>query len=286
MKRRILSIICLLIFVIGLCSCTDIAPSSSFSILFLDVGQGDSALVECDGHFMLVDGGDVKAGDKVYRALEERGIQKLDILAISHLHEDHYGGLIKALTYASSIGITICNSSESNAAKFAELKHQLSIDEASITIPHEGDKYKLGSADVEVIDATSAEDNDSLVILVTYGDTRFLFTGDIQYQGQHRLVEKFANGGDDIFKINVIKMPHHGSWGPGRQNDNDLNRLMRTFKPDYAVISVGAGNIYNHPHDDTLKLLDQAGVKIYRTDQRGDITVKSNGKELSFETTK
>lgn len=286
MKRRLLSIICLLILVFGLCGCTDTASSSSFSIVFLDVGQGDSALVECDGHYMLIDGGDVQAGDKIYRALEERGIQKLDILAISHLHEDHYGGLIKALTYASSIGKTICNSSESSSDKFAELEHQLSINEASITIPHEGDKYKLGSADVEVVDVASAEANDSLVLLVTYGDTRFLFTGDIQYSGQKRLVEKYAKGGDEVFKIDVIKIPHHGSWGPGGSNDNDLNRLMRTFSPDYAVISVGAGNRYGHPHRETLELLDQAEVKVYRTDQNGDITVKSNGKELSFETSK
>ena len=286
MKNRFIAIICILALILWMCGCTKNSQSSHFCIVFLDVGQGDSALVECDGHYMLVDGGDVQAGDKVYRALVEREIQALDILAISHLHEDHYGGLSRALMYISSIGVTISNSSQANSDQFAKLEHQLSTIGSNITIPDVGKKYKLGSADVEVVDATANEANDSLVLLVTYGKTRFLFTGDIQYSGQKRIVEKYAHGFDKEFKVDVIKMPHHGSWGPGGSNDNDLNRLMRTFNPDYAVISVGTGNQYGHPHKETLELLDQAEVKVYRTDQNGDITVQSNGKELLFETSK
>ena len=266
---------------LGLSACTETNQSSSFSIMFIDVGQGDSALVECDGHYMLIDGGDIQAGEKVYNVLEEKGIQKLDILVISHLHEDHYGGLIKALKYASSIGITISNSKDSKSDKFADLEQQLNTNKSNITIPHTGDKYKLGSANVEVVDVASNEENDSLVLLITYGKTRFLFTGDIQYSGQKRLVEKYTDGGDAVFKVDVIKMPHHGSC-----KDSNLYRVIRTFDPDYAVISAGQGNQYGHPHKETLELLDQAEVKVYRTDQNGDITVRSDGKSLLFETSK
>ena len=99
MRKRIIAFILLLAMGFCLCSCSKENKDSTFSIRFLDVGQGDSALVECDGHYMLIDGGETTAGDKVYNVLEEKGIQKLDILAVSHLHTDHYGGLIKALTY-------------------------------------------------------------------------------------------------------------------------------------------------------------------------------------------
>ena len=136
-----------------------------------------------------------------------------------------------------------------------------------------------------MVDVASDEKNDSLVLLVTYGDTRFLFTGDIQYSGQKRLVEKYANDEDTAFKVDVIKMPHHGSWRDSDgSNNNDLYRLIRTFSPSYAVISVGNENKYGHPHKETLELLEQAEAKVYRTDQNGDITVKSDGKTVMVET--
>lgn len=282
MKKRILAFILLLTMLLCLCSCSKTNDDSTFSIQFIDVGQGDSALVECDGHYMLIDGGDTNAGQKVYDVLEEKGIQKLDILAVSHLHADHYGGLTKALTYASSIGVTISNSTYSDKETFRKFEHELGINGSNITIPAPGDKYELGSATVEVVDVSAEEDNDSLVLLITYGDTRFLFTGDIEDNAQTRISEKYQNGKDEPYKIDLIKMPHHGSY------TGTLYRFVRTFMPDYAVISVGAGNTYGHPHRETMDLLDSKTwkPKVYRTDIDGDVVVKSNGKELSIETSK
>lgn len=110
-----------------LCFCSKKGDDSTFIIHFIDVGQGDSALVECDGHYMLIDGGDKIAGDKVYNVLEEKGIQRLDILAVSHLHADHIGGLIKSLTYASSIGLTISNLEYSDTETFRKFEHELGV---------------------------------------------------------------------------------------------------------------------------------------------------------------
>lgn len=285
--RKKLSVLIALILMVICCACTDsstsISRDSSFSITFIDVGQGDSALVECDGRYMLIDGGEVQAGNKVYQVLEERGVDKLDILAMSHLHSDHIGGLIKALTYAQSIGITISNANESKSDIFKKVEYQLGIDETEITVPHVGDKYQLGSAWVEVIDVASSDANDSLVLLITYGDTRFLFTGDIEYQGQKRICDKYMNEPNQEFKVDLIKMPHHGSYENG-----DITRLLSTFMPDYAIISCGEGNSYGHPHRETLEALDNKAfkAKVYRTDKDGDITVKSDGKKLSVQTSK
>ncbi len=278
MKKRIYTLFVLLIVVFCLGACTKSGASSSFSIQFIDVGQGDSALVECDGHYMLVDGGDESAGDKVYDVLKERGVQRLDILAVSHQHKDHIGGLIKALSYASKIDLTISNSASGNTEVFRKFEHQLGINGSKISVPHIGDKFKLGSAEVEVIEVSAENDNDSLVLLVTYKNTRFLFTGDIGGIKQSDIVKKYMNGSDERFKINLIKMPHHGGHAE--------YLLIRTFKPDYAVISVGSGNQYDHPFPETVSMLDQADVKVYRTDQNGDITVKSDGEKLTIETSK
>ena len=85
----------------------------------------------------------------------------------------------------------------------------------------------------------------------------------------------------------MIKMPHHGSRSPRSVNGTgSLYRFIRTFMPDYAVISVGQGNQYGHPRQETLDLLKQAGVIVYRTDLNGDIIVRSNGKTVSVETEK
>lgn len=293
MRKRILAFIFLLVAVLCLCSCTNKEKKeSTFSIHFIDVGQGDSALIECDGHYMLIDGGDTQAGDKVYSVLEKNGIQKLDILAVSHLHTDHYGGLIKALTYASKIGVTISNSTYSDTDTFRKFEHELGINGSKITVPAPGDKYELGSANVEVIDSCANEENDSLVLLVTYRKTRFLFTGDIERNGQLRVIEAFETDrrkqGD---WVSLIKMPHHGAY----DDENALYRLFWEYDPSYFVISVGVNNQYKHPNQRTLEMIEQMVVKskeldwgthVYRTDEDGDITVKSNGKELSFETTK
>lgn len=295
MKKRIISfflIVCALLY-LSACS-TVINPGiaskndSTFSILFIDVGQGDAALIECDGRYMLIDGGEVSAGNKVYSVLEQKGVQHLDILALSHLHSDHIGGLIKALSYASSIDKTIANSDQGENDIFNKFEHQLEINKSKITVPKVGEKYYLGSAEVEVVEVAATEKNDSLVLLITYGQNRFLFTGDIEGNAQKNLSDYLSNDSrvkNGVLKVDLVKIPHHGAYNDayGFQSNN-LNRLFTLLNPDYAVISVGKDNQYGQPHGETIDLLDQADVKVYRTDFNGDIIVRSNGKRLSFET--
>ncbi|MCR5135573.1 MAG: MBL fold metallo-hydrolase [Oscillospiraceae bacterium] len=282
MRKGIVALILVVVLLLSLCACTKTGKDSTFSIQFIDVGQGDSALVECDGHYMLIDGGETTAGDKVYGVLVDKGIQRLDYLVISHLHTDHYGGLIKALTYASSIGKTLANTDYSDNSRFRSLEHQLAINGTSISVPHVGDKFTLGSAEIEVIDVASEDANDSLVLLITYGDTRFLFTGDIEYWAQTRISDKYQNEKDASFPITLMKLPHHGSY------NGALYRFLWTFMPEYVIISVGTGNPYGHPHRETIDMLNSKTwtPKVYRTDQNGDIVVRSDGKTLTVETSR
>lgn len=262
----------------------------SFPFPFTDVGQGDSALIECDGQIMLIDAGEKQYGEKVGQILKDHvgSRRKLDFLVISHPHSDHIGGLVEALNSVSSIGATLSNTDYYDSEVFRQVEHQLGTLGSRIKVPDVGDQYKLGSATIDVIDVASNDPNDSLVIMITYGKNKFLFTGDIEYAAQKRIVEKYRNDEDKEYKIDLMKMPHHGSSGESNEHDSDLYSFVRTFMPDYAIISCGAGNIYGHPHQRTLDILNNKAysAKIYRTDLNGDITVKSNGKEISVQTTK
>lgn len=237
-------------------------------------------MVECDGQYMLIDGGPKGAENKVYEILREKEVQRLEILAISHLHDDHIGGLPKALTYASTIGLVLTNSDNFDSV----LQSRISNSGARIVIPRAGDqsvhKYKLGSATIEVIENESTKNNDSLVLMITYKKTRFLFTGDIEESAQTRISNLYQSKSDEAFQIDLIKMPHHGAY-----NDT-LYRFLRTFMPDYAIISVGKGNRYGHPDQKTLDLLSDLkrsrGTKLYRTDLNGNILVKSNGRTVTI----
>lgn len=200
------------------------------------------------------------------------------------MHSDHIGGLIKALTYASRIDKMLANSAYGQTAIFSRMEHELSINGAEITVPRVGDKYRFGSAEIEIIDVASSSENDGLVLMITYGDTKFLFTGDIEDDAQARISDKYENEKDEAYKINLIKMPHHGSMSlQPASGTGSLYRFIRTFMPDYAVISVGQGNMYEHPRRETLDLLEDAGVRVYRTDINGDIIVRSDGKSISVE---
>ena len=284
--KKLYIILSLILLTLNLSSCSN--QNSKFTITFIDVGQGDAALVECDGHYMLIDGGNKQASDKIRDTLQNKKIKKLDILAISHFDDDHFAGLCEGLKNIHKIKKTISNEiPKETKESISKFKHQLSIIGSSIDVPSVGDTYELGSAEVEVVDVCAKDDNDSLVLLITYGNTRFLFTGDIEYEAQKRIYKKYYDkyGYSYTYKINLMKMPHHGSYSSTTNGTtNSYTAFVELFMPDYVVISVGEGNPYKHPHKETLKILEQAGAKVYRTDKDGDIIVKSNGNELSIET--
>lgn len=247
--------------------------NNQFLIDFIDVGQGDAVLVQCDGHYMLVDGGDSKQSSRIYTILKNRGISYLDVMVASHPDADHIGGLSGALNYAK-VGIALSPVSKSETKTFQSFVKYLDAQGVSITVPRYGDKFMLGSASVSVlgpVSLSSDDNNNSIILRIIYGETSFLLTGDAETEEETSVLNS-----RQTVKSTVLKVAHHGS------NSSSGYRFIREVAPQYAVISVGKGNKYGHPTENVLSRLRDAEVETYRTDMQGDITCISDGKVVSF----
>lgn len=255
---------------------TEAPENSTFSVRFLDVGQADAALVECDGHYMLIDGGNKEDANLVYSVLKKDGVPKLDIVVGTHAHEDHIGGLPGAFNYTTA-DLTLCPVTSYDSKAFSDFAKYADQQGGGIVVPSVGDTYDLGSATVAVLGVNGGTDtNDtSIVLKVTYGETSFLFTGDAEREAEQAIL----NSGADL-SATVLKVGHHGS------DTSTSYPFLREIMPEYAVISVGKGNSYGHPTEDALSRLRDAGVTTYRTDLQGDIVCTSDGKTVAFSVAK
>lgn len=249
---------------------------SSFSVQFIDVGQADAALVECDGHYMLIDGGNRNDADLMYTFLKNRDVKHLDIVVGTHAHEDHIGGIPGALHYADA-DITLCPVKDYDSEVFADFVKYANENGGGIIVPDVGDEYFLGSAAVTVLGVNGgSETNDtSIVLKLQYGETSFLFTGDAEREAEQAILDSGAD-----LSATVLKVGHHGSA------NSTTYPFLREIMPEYAVISVGADNSYGHPTDAVLSRLKDADVKVYRTDLQGTITFSSDGKTVTVSTDK
>lgn len=250
-----------------------VSESGSFTVHFIDVGQADSALVTCDGHSMLIDGGNADDSNLVYSVLQRETDGHLDYVVGTHAHEDHIGGLSGAFE-ADTADVTFCPVTDYDSKAFRNFKTRADERGGGITIPAVGDTFTLGEASVTVVAVNSVPEdtnNTSIVIRIVYGDTSFLFTGDTEQETEEKILESGQN-----IESTVLKVGHHGS------STSTSQAFLDAVSPTYAVISCGKDNSYGHPHSETLAKLASAGVEVLRTDELGDIYCTSDGTEVTF----
>lgn len=250
-----------------------VSEGGSFTIHFIDVGQADSALVTCDGHSMLIDGGNADDSNLVYSVLQRETKGHLDYVIGTHAHEDHIGGLSGAFE-ADTADVTFCPVTEYDSKAFRNFKARADERGGGITVPEVGDTFTLGEATVTIVAVNSVPEdtnNTSIVIRIVYGDTSFLFTGDAEQETEEKILES-----DQDIESTVLKVGHHGS------STSTSQAFLDAVSPTYAVISCGKDNSYEHPHSETLAKLASAGVEVFRTDELGDIYCTSDGSEVTF----
>ena len=238
------------------------ASPREFMVYFIDVGQGDASLVVCDGHAMLIDGGNSSESDKIYSFLQTRNISKLDYIVATHPDDDHVGGLSGALNYASA-AMALSPVRDDDSESFRNFVKYLDRQGVSISVPAAGERFSLGSAEVTVVGPVkraSDDNNNSIVLKVTHGENSFLFTGDAETAEEADILQS----GADI-RCKVLKVAHHGSAS------STSEEWLRAVQPEIAVISCGEGNVYGHLTERVLSLLKDEGVRLYRTDLHGYI---------------
>jgi competence protein ComEC len=248
-------------------------PKTDFIVYFLDVGQADAAIVQCDGQVMMIDGGNVADSSHIYTFLKDHGIDHIDYIVCTHAHEDHVGGLAGSLN-ACMVGTVFAPVTDYDSEAFRSFKKYVAGQGKKITVPIPGDVFSLGSAKVTILGPLREyedQNNMSIVLRIVYGKTSFLFTGDIEWDAEHDLTD----AGYDLHST-VLKVAHHGS------ETSTSYVFLREVMPQFAVISVGKGNAYGHPDDVVLSRLRDADVTVYRTDEVGEVVCTSDGANVRF----
>lgn len=253
----------------------ELPVNGSLSVHFIDVGQADCALLECNGEYAMIDGGNTDDTELVTDYLAAQGVDRLSLVVGTHPHEDHIGGLPGVLKVYSADTVWTSAIPYYNGYINAFLQAARSYAD-ELAYPKIGDTFMLGGAVITMIGPVKTDYEDvndvSLVLMVTYGNTRFLFTGDMEQIAETDLLDS----GADV-KADVLKVGHHGSYS------STSYRFLREVAPTYAVISAGGSNEYGHPHDSTVSKLKNADAIIYRTDQMYNIVATSDGTTISFE---
>ena len=243
---------------------------------FIDVGQADAILLETDGKFLLIDGGNKDDGQLVVSYLQNQGVEQLEAVVCTHAHEDHVGGLPSVLAVYPTAAIYAPTRTYSSKI-FDDFMYYADQQRQEVIIPEPGDKWNLGQAEITVMGPvkTYAETNDtSIVLKVVYGETSFLFTGDMEKEAENDMLDYWDN--DALFQVDVLKVGHHGS------DTSTGYRFLNAVMPTYGVIPVGTDNSYGHPHKEPMDRLRQAGVSTFRTDLLGTVLAVSDGVDVTF----
>lgn len=248
------------------------------SMHVLDVGKADSILLACDGHYMLVDGGTADCGDKISRYLMRRGVKTLDYVVNTHPDDDHIGGLstvIEKFPIREFFAPSIPKQIVPNSAEYRNVQKALQDKKLSVTNPACGTTRTLGKLKIQVLAPIKQNDttnNNSIVLRLTFGSTKFLLMGDAEKDEETDLLKS----GVDV-TADVLKVGHHGS------STSTAQELLNAVRPRFAAVSVAADSS-KLPKTSVLKRLSSANAKIYRTDVSGTLIFMSDGEKITVQT--
>jgi len=253
------------------------SAQSELAVHFIDVGQGDSTLILCDGEAMLIDAGNNDKGTTVQLYLTKQNVSSLKYVIGTHPDADHIGGLDVILYKFDCETVIMPDKPDDSdiSATYRDVLDTMEQQDYKNTLPVVGDTYSLGSASFTILGPSEEygdTNNCSVAILLKHGENSFLFTGDAESKEEKDIVESGLDVDADVYKVG-----HHGS------NSSSSPALLNAVTPKYAVISCGEGNSYGHPHAETLNHLRSMGVQVFRTDEQGSILATSDASTLTWD---
>lgn len=258
-------------------SVTELAPNEKYVsdadtwVEFIDVGQGDCALVYSEGHYMLIDTGDRDESNTVINHLKAIGVEKLDYMILSHPHADHIGEA--AEIYDSfEVGSVIMPLVPDEIAPDS-VTYDMLLETVPYIEPAEDMSFRFGGCDFDTIAAReySSDLNEwSVLVRLTYGNTSFMFTGDCGVHEEKDIIERGVT-----LSADVLKAGHHGSY------TSSCKEWLEAVQPTYTVVSCAAQNSYGHPHDATMERLYEYSGEVFVTAEVGSVVFESDGENVT-----
>lgn len=243
-------------------------------IHFIDVGQGDSIFIDYGEYDILIDAGENSCGSNVANYLKSLNVDDIEIMVATHEHSDHIGGLDDVLV-AFEVEKVIDSGESYDTKTYKDYMNAVESESDCELLYDEDMTFDLGDGIefkvIELGDDYSNTNDNSVITMLSYDDVEILFTGDLESDVEDANLNKFSD-------IDILKVGHHGS------NTATSDKFLNVTKPEYAVISCGVDNKYDHPHTETLEKLQKANVEVFRTDKQGTIICTTDGKNISWNT--
>lgn len=254
---------------------TQQASADKMYVSFIDVGQGNCALLRCGGKAILVDSGEVGAAQTVINYIKNLGIDELNCVLVTHPHTDHMGAMTKIL-YEFKIDDLIMPEIPEEIIPtnktYEKFLTAVSDNAGNVIAAKPGETYSYGEMKLEIFAPLRDYDNlndMSAVSRISYGDTSVMFTGDATTTVEKDLLKKNIN-----YSATVLNVGHHGS----KTSSSEV--WLRAVNPKYAVICCGVNNDYGHPHSLITKRLEEFGIEYFETDLLGTIVFESDSKNF------
>ncbi|MBP5305855.1 MAG: MBL fold metallo-hydrolase [Lachnospiraceae bacterium] len=254
-------------------SCHVTVKKTGIRVHMLDIGHGDAILIQVSNKNILIDTGEEKYYEQLKTQLDHFRVKKVDSLILTHPDSDHIGSADKVIANYDVTNVYMPKKS-SSSREYSETISALSSARITPVNPNEGDFLPLAcdlTAQVLSVDEGDTNNSASIVMRLDYYNNSFLFTGDAPAKVENTIMSKY-----DV-DVDVLKVAHHGS------DYSSPILYLKTVSPEFALISVGAGNSYGHPCDTTINRLEKFAKNILRTDLNGTITIKGDGDTLTSE---
>lgn len=279
-----LLILALLVFCYELLTDTSVEedspdPQDRMLVHFIDVGQGDAAIVQAPEGNIIIDTGTVDSREGLIGYIDSLGIDTFAYAIFTHPHADHIGGAAKVLKTYTVENVILPDAVNTNYT-FENMLDAVEQENCKVIEGKAGVSFAVGDVAVDLLAPVYADDsnlnNMSVVAKVTYGEIAFLFTGDAEMESESAMLMT----DEAILDCDILKLGHHGS------STSSAWEFLEAVSPDIAIASCGYANDYGHPHREIVSRLANMEIPLYRTYETGDILISTDGKTYQIQTKK